>query len=122
MPYYKYEPQSVLENTTEKVCYDMSITTDRTVQTYRLGVVMLDKTFKETCLIDVEIPDSQNLHSTITEKVPNYTDLKEGLISIWQLNTAFVIPFALSTTGIISNKLHDSLKLLNLRPAIYNVM
>jgi len=72
---------------------------------------MLDKTIKEACLIDIEIPDSQNLYSTITEKVPKYTDLKEGLISIWQLNTDFVIPFALPTTGIISNKLHDSLKL-----------
>jgi hypothetical protein len=82
---------------------------------------MLDKTFKETCIIDVEIPDSQNLHRTITEKVPKYTDLKEGLISIWQLITAFLISFALSTTAIISNKLHGNLKLLNLRPAMYIV-
>jgi hypothetical protein len=43
---------------------------------------MLDKTIKEACLIDIEIPDSQNIYSTITEKVPKYTGLKEGLISI----------------------------------------
>jgi len=28
----------------------------------------------------------------------------------------------LSTTGIIPNKLHESLKILNLRPALYTVM
>ena len=53
---------------------------------------------------------------------PEVYRLEGGLLSIWQLNTAFVIPFSLSTTGIISNKLHDSLKLLNRRPAIYIVI
>ena len=47
-----------------------------------------------------EIPDSQNLHSTVSEKVPNNTVLKEELISLRQLKTAFVIQLALSTTGI----------------------
>jgi hypothetical protein len=72
-------------------------------------VAVFDKTIKEACLIDLEIPDNQNLHSTNTEKVPKYTDLKERLISTWQLNTASVIPFALSTSDIVSNKLHDIL-------------
>jgi hypothetical protein len=57
----------------------MSITTDRTVHTSGpdVVVVVLDKTIKDACLIDVEISDSQNFHSTITEKFPKYTDLKE---------------------------------------------
>jgi hypothetical protein len=32
---------------------------------------------------------------------------------------AYIIPPVLSTTGIIPNKLHESLKLLNLFPALY---
>jgi hypothetical protein len=81
MPYYTYEPQSVLENCSYKLYSDMSLTTDRTVHTNGPGVAMFDKTIKESCLINVEIPDSQNLHSTNTEKVLKYTDLKEGLTS-----------------------------------------
>jgi hypothetical protein len=43
----------------------------------------------------------------------------QGLVKMWQLKTAHVIPLVLSTTGIIQNTLHESLKLLNLRPAVY---
>jgi hypothetical protein len=118
MPYYKHEPQFVLENCSYKLYSDMSLATGRTVHTNGPGVKMFDKTIKEACLIDVEIPDNQNLHSTNTEKIPKHTDLKEGLISTWQLNTAFVMPFALSTSDIISNKLHDSLKPFNLSPTV----
>jgi len=31
----------------------------------------------------------------------------------------YIVPLLLSTMGIISNKLHESLKLLNLRPGLY---
>jgi hypothetical protein len=85
-----------------------------------------DRASKEAHSVDVAIPNS---HSSITEKLQKYTDLKEELITIWQLNAACIIPLVLSITGIIPinaihngiipNKLHDSLKLLNLRPALY---
>jgi hypothetical protein len=83
MPYYKYEPQSILEKSKYKLYYDMSIITDRTNHNNRL-----DKTIKEAYLIVVAIPNSHSLHSTITEKLQKYTDLKEELIRIWQLTTA----------------------------------
>jgi hypothetical protein len=35
---------------------------------------------------------------------------------------AYKIPLVLSTTGIIPNKLHKRLKLLNLYPAVYILM
>jgi hypothetical protein len=57
-------------------------------------------------LIDVAIPNSPSLHSTTTEELQKYTDLKEELIRM--------LPLVLSTTGIIPNKLHESLKLPNL--------
>jgi hypothetical protein len=41
------------------------------------------------------------------------------LISIRQLKTAYIIRLVLSTMGIIPNRLHKSLKLLNLHPALY---
>jgi len=38
--------------------------------------------------------------------------MKEELIRLQQLKTAYVTPLALSTISIIPNKLHESLKLL----------
>jgi len=65
---------------------------------------------------------SHNLHSTITERLQKYTDLKEQLIRIWQMKTAYILPLVLSTVGIAPDKLDESLKLLILRPSLYIVI
>ena len=83
---------------------------------------MLDKTIEEAHLIDVAIPKCHNLHSTVIEQLQQYTDLKEQLKKIWQMKTAYIIPLVLSTTCIIPNKLHESLKLLNPHPVLYILM
>jgi len=51
------------------------------------------------------VPSSHNLHSTITEKLHKIAHI-------------LVIPLVLSTMGNIQNKLHTSLKQLNLCPAL----
>ena len=79
---------------------------------------MLDKTIKEVCLTDVAIPNGHNLHSTITENFQKYADLEEQLTRMRYLKTAHVIPPVLSTAGTIRNKLHDILKLRDIRPAL----
>jgi hypothetical protein len=79
MPYYKYEPQSVLENPTYKLHFERSIITDGTAHNSKSDTVILDKTIKEAYLIDVATPHRHNLHSTITEILQTYTDLKEEL-------------------------------------------
>ena len=78
----------------------LSITIDRTQ-------VILDRTNKETHLIDASVPNSRNLHRTITKKPQKYMELKEEIISIWQLKMAYKVPLVLSTTGSIPNKLHE---------------
>ena len=53
--------------------------------------------------IDVAIPNTRNLHSTISEKLQKCTDLKEELVKTRQLNTTYVIPPVLSTGGVTPN-------------------
>jgi hypothetical protein len=65
------------------------------------------------------IPNSHILHSTITERLQKYTDLKEELIRKWQMKTAYTLPLVLSTVGIVPNKLHECLKLLILCHSLY---
>jgi hypothetical protein len=90
---------------------------DRTNHNHRSEIVILDKTVKIAYLIDTANANSHNLRSTVTEKLQKYTDLTEEVICIWQLQTACTVPPVLFTAGIIANKLHDSLKLLDLLPA-----
>jgi hypothetical protein len=75
MQFYKYESQFVLENSTYKLHNDRSIT-DRTIHNNTEDIVIFNKTIKEGHLTHVAIPNSHNLHSTITEMLPKYRDLK----------------------------------------------
>jgi hypothetical protein len=67
---------------------------------------MLDKTIKRAHSVDAAIRNSDMLHSTITEKLQEYTNLKHGLTSIWQPNAQ------LQNLSVFSNKLPDHKKLL----------
>jgi len=73
-------------------------------------------------IIIIATPNSQNLHSTNTEKLQKHKNLKEEPVRIWKLKTVYIIPLVLSTAGIISHKLHHRLKLLNFRPALHILM
>jgi hypothetical protein len=78
MPYYKYEPQSVLENSSYELYYDRSIRTDRTIHNNRPYIVILDKTIEEAYLIDVAFSNSRNLRSTITQEAPEVKRRKKS--------------------------------------------
>ena len=51
-----------------------------------------------------------------------YTALKDELLRMRQLKTACILTIILSATGIISSRLHETLKLLKLSPAVYILM
>ena len=78
-----------------------------------------DKTTTKVYAIDAVIPNSHNLHSAVTKQIQKYEDLREVFKRMWQLKTACVIPLALPETGIIPNKSHRNLELLNLHHALY---
>jgi hypothetical protein len=77
MSYYRYEPQTVLYNSSYKLHCDVPVTTDRTVRNIRPDTVLLDKTIKQSNSTDLPIPDSHNLCSANTEKLQSYADLRE---------------------------------------------
>jgi len=80
---------------------------------------MLHKTTTEAHSMSAAIPNSHILHSTITQRLQKYTDLKEELIRIWQMKTAYTLPLVLSTAGDFPDKLDESLKLLILRHSLH---
>jgi hypothetical protein len=59
-----------------KLYNDRSTTNNRTAHNRRPNAHMLEKTVKEAYLIDVTIPYSRNLCSTITKKLQKHSNLK----------------------------------------------
>jgi len=60
--------------------------------------------------MDVAIANSQNLRSTITEKLQKYTDLTEELMRIRQLQTPCTVPPVPLTSGYHSKQITRQLK------------
>ena len=118
-PYYKYVPELVLENTTHKLYYDRAVMTDKTIHYNRPDIILTDKDNKVTFLIDIAVPNTHNLQKTIGEKINKYAELKEEVTRIWRQEKVYVVPIVVSTTGVIPNHLHHSLKLIDLKDSIF---
>lgn len=122
VPYYKYKPESVLENANTKLYFDRAILTDRTIHYNRPDITLINKITKIGYLIDVAIPNSHNLQATIAEKLTKYVELKDEITRLWHLQNVTIVPLVLSTTGVIPKQLHQSLVTLNLPSNTYHIM
>lgn len=60
-PYYKYSPKSVLENQRYKMYYDRTIITDHTIYNNRPDITLIDKQSKHTYIIDIAVPNTNNI-------------------------------------------------------------
>ena len=71
-PYYKHEPDIVLENCVYKLSSDSTLLRDKTVHFNRPDITLVDITNKEAAFIDTAIPLSPSLHVTIKKKTRIY--------------------------------------------------
>ena len=119
IPYYKYQPANVLESTNFKLYYDRSIITDRTIHNNRPDIVLKDQLTKTTYLIDIAVPNTHNVQKTIQEKFQKYSDLRAEILRIWNMESVYIVPVVMSSTGVIPFSLHHSINTLKLRKTIY---
>jgi hypothetical protein len=82
----------------------------------------MNKTTKNTFLIDIAVPNTHNLAKIITEKQEKYRELANEISAMWKQNAVKVIPIVISSTGVIPKSLSQSLKRLNLHPNTYMQM
>ena len=121
-PYYTYSPQPVLENNTHKMYWNRSIITDRTTTHNKPDITLIDKLNRNTFLIDIAIPNSNNLQSKYTEKIDKYLPLAEETRQMWHQNKTIIVPIIISTNGIIPKSLNHSLKTIDLDTNIYKTI
>lgn len=118
-PYYKYVPQTVLENTTHKLYFDRAIITDKTIHHNRPDITLIDKQKKTTFIIDVAIPNTHNIETTLSNKVTKYIDLSQEVKRIWKMDKVVIVPVIISATGVIPHKLLNSLSVLDIPKSTY---
>jgi hypothetical protein len=79
----------------------------------------MNKKIKSNFLIDIAVPNTDNVAKIITEKQEKYLLLANEISVMWKQNTVQVIPIVISSTAVIPKSLPQSLKRLNLHPNTY---
>jgi hypothetical protein len=100
-PYYKYQPQPVLENNNFKIYWDRPVITDKTILANRPDLIIINKENKTAKLIDIAHPNDHNLNISFTNKISKYKDLAEEIKHMWHLNSIEIIPIVISVNGLI---------------------
>ncbi|KAL1448319.1 hypothetical protein WDU94_012418 [Cyamophila willieti] len=116
LPYYKYNPQPVVENNNTKLYWNMPIITDTNIPNNRPDIVIMDKNESQLnsngkgFIIDVAIPLDENMQKTYVEKIRKYQDLKHKITQINKLSSVSVIPIVISSNGLVHKNTKQGLQ------------
>nr|CAI5870488.1 unnamed protein product [Callosobruchus analis] len=113
-PYYNYTPTSVLENNQYKLYWDVEIHTDKAIPANRPDIVFQSKADKITYLIDIAIPNDNNIQTSYAGKIPKYTDLAIEIKRLWKQNKVIIVPLIMSVTDLTPNTFTPHLQQLGL--------
>ena len=114
LPYYKYNPEAVLENATYILYWDRPVQTDRTVDYNRPDLLLIDKVNKKAIIIEVAVPLCHNLETTERHKITKYENLAYDLRHTWQLNEVTTVPIVMSSTGVATTRPRLNIRKLDL--------
>lgn len=114
VPYYKYEPATVLANKEHKIYWNRTIYTDKTVKSNRPDIVFINLKEKTAFFIDIAVPNSHNVDSTVARKITRYADLTHEYKRMYGLKKVETIPLIISATGIVPKCLKGYISKLGL--------
>ncbi|KAL7634034.1 UNVERIFIED_CONTAM: hypothetical protein RMT77_015359 [Armadillidium vulgare] len=117
--YWKQNPPEIEENEEVLLLYDCTIPTDVHVTHNRPDIVVKDKRVQRCYIIEVGVPNDNNLVAYEREKEIKYQRLKNEIRRMWDMNDIVVIPIVVGTLGVIKRSLMDHLKKL---PVVINTL
>lgn len=110
VPYYRYSPTDFLENERGKVYWDKMVLTDKEIQHNRPDILVFNSGKKCAYIIDVVIPQDNNILEARNHKVTKYLDLAHEIKDIYQLSQVTIHPIVVSANGLIDVKAESELK------------
>ncbi len=125
MPYYQYNPDQVLANDNVTLYWNRTILTDRTLVHNRPDIVLWHRqnnAISKVQLIDITIPNNNNIQKSTMGKIEKYVDLREAIKDQWKVKDVTVVPIVISSTGLIPKKLKEELKKLNVNTCLIKNM
>ena len=79
----------------------------------------MNKKTKKTFLIDIAVPNTNNVAKKITDKENKYQELANKICAMWKQNAIQGITIVISSTGLIPKSQSQSLKRIDMHKNIY---
>ena len=99
--WYLHKPQRSIDFAEWTVTWDLPITTDIPIAHNRPDIVLHNRAEKTCLLIDVTIPQDQNIISKTAEKLRKYKPLEIELQKCWNLHKIQTIPIVIGALGTV---------------------
>lgn len=119
-PYYKYIPQPIHENEKFKIYWDRAIITDRTIINNRPDITIVNKENKTTTLVEISVPNDNNINKKYSEKLAKYEQLAIEIKNIWRQDHVKIVPLIISTTGILHKEFIEGLKSISVKEDLHH--
>lgn len=112
--WYEHNPNSVEENENVKILWNFPIQTDHTIPHNKPDIILINKQTKEANIIDIAIPNDNNIARKRLEKINIYTDLSVEIKTLWNLNKVKITPIIIGALGLIYNELENDINKISL--------
>ncbi len=96
--WYNHEPQSVVENETCKILWDLTVQTDHIIDARRPDLILIKKHDNKCIIVNFAIPYDTRIEQKEREKVNKYQDLKRELQKLWNMSVK-VVPIVFGALG-----------------------
>ena len=116
--WYNHKPVTFVDNDRVKILWDFNIQTDHVIQQKRSDIVVMHKTERKCHLTDIAVTGDKRIELKEQEKIDNHNELKREEKKIWNLSQVVVVPVLIGALGVISKRLKDWLKKLDVKSSI----
>jgi len=109
--WYEHQPLKAVTTNDITVMYDMAVFTDKLIKANRPDIIYHNKAENMCLLIDVSIPDDNNLMSKEAEKLSKYKDLELEIRKMWNTKTR-VVPVVVGALGLLKNGFEKNIEFI----------
>ena len=117
--WYEHSPETVSENTTHKLHWDMNIQCDHTIEARMPDIVIIDKVEKSAIIVDVVILGDKRISDKETEKIEKYQDIKREIQMLWSLRKVPVVPDIVGALGSVTHNFKKFMEQIGIESEIH---
>ena len=111
--WYHHKPTPTIEIQNITIMWDVAIPTPSNIPNNRPDIIIYDRNERTCKIIDISIPQDQNINVKTAEKITKYKNLETELQTCWNLKEIVTLPIIIGAFGTVTNSISTYIKKIN---------